>query len=186
MALEQSTEKTYVGLRESCIEPLITKLRKLSYIKNSTFIAIIENNLAMSANSIANILYKFNIWPFYESQDKVGVRKGKNVEQYSSDFETANIQKRIRFDSNFFSITHDTPKIAREELCEQGLRFGYDEKGKLHGKYGNECDDLWISFIQGIFWITLIYSHDLYRSQLEQAEQHFDIQLPCGKPTELW
>jgi hypothetical protein len=140
----------------------------------------------MSANSMANIVYKFNVWPFYESADKVGVRKGKNVEQYASDFENANVQKRIVFDSNFFSITHDTQKIAREELCEQGLRFGYDEKGKLHGKYGNECDDLWISFIQGIFWTTLIYSHQAYRDQLRQAEEHFEVTLPRGHGGDMW
>ena len=74
----------------------------------------------------------------------------------------------IFFDQKFFSITFPTPAASAERLKAELLNVGMIN-GKLHGKHRNECDDLAISLLMGIYVSTLIYTSPDYSLQIDNA-----------------
>lgn len=131
----------------------------------------------MSAPAIANIVYGYNIWPFRERLDEVGVRKGNNIASYCEQFERVLGEGRLAFDEQQFTTNFPSVKDSRERLRDELLRIGKDERGKIHGKHDGECDDLAISLLQAVYWITVIMSQSAYREQLQNAPAHFETVL---------
>ena len=119
-----------------------------------------ENQTGFFHTRMEEIIHTFpNAQVLYQNGgDKAGVRKDAYVSKGYVRTTLDMLQaQHIQFDRLWVSTSADAYKGGRagflHELRLQLRRYGYDEKGKLTGKYGDMFkDDLCIAFMMLMYW----------------------------------
>jgi hypothetical protein len=167
VSLDESEEKGYAGFI-NLINTIFLKIRANRHISKLAIVAILEND-ANYASWMAEALKKYGIYTFSENRQCAGVRKGMNGEAYGNEFYSLMGSNKMAWCSALFTTSFKNADDAKKKLLNELLRYGYNSKGKLTAKYGNENDDMLISFLQGIFWTKRIYENKDYMKQITAA-----------------
>jgi len=72
----------------------------------------------------------------------------------------------VQFSTEFITYK-STEKKVKEMLKDQFANFQWDEKGKLHGKYNGQNDDLLISVLMIPYWRRFFMKSPTYESERE-------------------
>ena len=127
---------------------------------------IVENNLGNEASYMWNMVKNYpNVKPYWEKEDKMGVRKGKfTADDYRAICQVKLTNDAILFDSEFFTCSLKHSKQGIKNIArEQFERFHYEfedaktphqhAKQTITGKLGSsENDDLCIAVLMGLYW----------------------------------
>jgi len=155
--------------QHAVVKEHIRLLRQRQAFQNVPIIFVPENMTGFFEQRMSEIIYNIpNAEVFCEhgNEAKPGVRKTNHVTtSYVYHTQDMLMTDRIMFEAEWVSSTGNTYHNGRdgllEELKNQLARYGYDEHGKLTGKYGdNFQDDLCIAFMMLMHWIIVVENAD--------------------------
>jgi hypothetical protein len=147
---------------------------------NVPIIFIPENMTGFQHTHLEQAVKHFpNCYTLYEkNKEKAGIRKDKELTQSYVEA-TVDIIDREGFilEEKWETVFgfNGTKNALLTELQNQLLRYGYDEKQRLTGKFGGKFkDDLCIAFMMAVYWsrvLELPLQRNPYRELINKTKQ---------------
>lgn len=141
------------------IQKHVAALRRKRYLQNVPFIFVPENQLGYFHRHLEELVLDIpNCHILFQGGgNKPGVMKDKTrTADYVVRTRAALDEGLIMFESNWITVTGHIKDRGRDgillEYKQQLMRYGYDEKMRLTGKYGAHQDDGAIAFMMFIYW----------------------------------
>lgn len=147
--------------QERLLNDHICQLRKFTHFAWTPIILIPENQTGYYHTQVAQYASTHpNMRVLHQDGGrKAGVTKTSMITaDYVTNLSYVIKENGIVFDNQWFTNTpkKGTKNGVLQELRDQVLRFGYNEKGKLTGKFSGWQDDLCVALMMIFYWSRIV------------------------------